>query len=244
MDNDALIKRLGVLSTLPIASWDYPRILLGIPLERSMPYADTTFVNFMRIAAQGPHVIDKPHTRIDLIRNLMAVELLHSNFTHLLMLDADHKHPTDIIQRLAKWVVLFPQVRVVGGMNFRRRPPYDPVMGRVSNGNDRPIPIRWEIGLTDQDEVGGASILIHRSVFEELEPPWFPNDYSRVWENVWPGEDMGFCKKCREAGIPIYVDTTTVSPHGTEELVDEGTFRNYIATFPQYFREAPVEAQG
>jgi len=237
MEDQALVERLAVLNTYPISKWSYPRILVGIPLERAISYADKVFINFLRIAAYNPAFIDRPYARVDLIRNLMVEDLLASpTYTHLLMLDVDHKHPVDIIQRLARWVVIFPEVRVVSGMNFRRQPPYDPVMGNIT-GDARPVVTSWVKGLIEEDEVGGASLLVHRSVFEEMEPPWFFNIYDRVMENNWPGEDMGFCKKCRELGIRIHVDTTTSSPHATESLVTEETFRNYMANNPDRFKD-------
>lgn len=160
--------------------------------------------------------------------------------THLLLLDIDHKHPVDIIQRLAKWVILFPEVRVIGGMNFRRQPPYDPVMGNVTD-NVRPLVTSWDPGLIRVDEIGAASLLVHRSVFENMDPPWFANDYSRIWENNWPGEDIGFCRKCKDNGIDVYADTTTVSPHCTDGLVDEDTYRTYMQDHPEKFQGVRVQ---
>jgi hypothetical protein len=48
-------------------------------------------------------------------------------------------------------------------------------------------------------------------------------------DNVWPGEDMGFCLKCHDAGIDLYVDTTITSPHLIDAEVDEEAYRAYIA---------------
>jgi hypothetical protein len=39
---------------------------------------------------------------------------------------------------------------------------------------------------------------------------------------------MTFSAKCREAGIPLWVDTTTTSPHIGTQLIDERTYRAYI----------------
>ena len=45
----------------------------------------------------------------------------------------------------------------------------------------------------------------------------------------WYAEDIHFCRKANAAGIQIYCDTTTTSPHLIARLVDEETFRNYVA---------------
>lgn len=232
-------KRLAILDVLPISSWDYPRILVGIPLERSVSYADKVFHQFLAIASQGPIFLREPYGRTDLVRNKFVQRLLTSDASHLLMLDIDHIHPMKIVQQLAKWPLLDPSIRVVGGMNFRRGKPFDPVCGIYNNGHKRRLMItEWEQGLIQVDECGAGSLLVARSVFEEMEPPWFFNVYDNVWENDWPGEDIGFSRKCRDLGIPMYVDTTTSSPHCIESLVTEATYRRYLETHPQEIRDA------
>jgi len=227
--------RLAILNTTPICEWSYPRILVGIPLERSISYADKVFFQFMSIAQQGPAFVPEHYGRIDLVRNMFVKELLLSRYTHLLMLDIDHVHPRDIIQRLARWVILDPGIKVVSGLNFRRGKPFDPVCGDYNGSKHRQTMTSWEEGLVRKDETGAASLLVHRSVFEEMEPPWFFNIYDEVWENSYPGEDIGFSRKCAELNISMYVDTTTSSPHCIESTVTEETYRRYVQTHPWEF---------
>ena len=91
------------LSKYPIINWEYPKPLLLVLKERSMSYMDNTFDNFWQIAAQGVQPLFMNYTRTDLARNKAAAMLLDSDFTHLIMLDVDHKHPPDIVQRLSQW---------------------------------------------------------------------------------------------------------------------------------------------
>jgi len=98
--------------------------------------------------------------------------------------------------------------------------------------------LEWDQGLMNVDEVGAASLLIDRWVFEQMEPPWFFNMYNKVWDNNFPGEDIGFCTKCRELGIPIYIDTTISSPHCSDSFVTEETFRSFVAANQKDFRDA------
>lgn len=233
---------LAELESLPISSWKYPRVLLGIPLERTISYASDVFFPFADIFAQGPTYLKSSfNVRIDVTRNLMARELLNTTFTHLLMLDIDHIHPKDIIQRLSRWPALYgDDVPVVCGMNFRRQPPYDPIMGNLVIGTTRrPIITEWDSGLIQFDECGAASLLVSRKVFETIPFPWFRNvyDYEFVAKNKWPGEDIYFARKCKEYGFPFYVDTTTTSPHITTTAVTEETFRNYLADHPEEFSD-------
>lgn len=221
---------VNTLNTRPIAAWAWPRILVGIPMERTISYADQVFMNFLMIAAQGPAFIQLKYScRVDLQRHMMVKELLASNYTHLLMLDLDHQHPMNIIQKLAKWVMLDPSIRIVSGMNFRRTPPYDPVGGLRDTDGSHMTMYEWGQGLIPVDECGSASLLVHRSVFEEMEPPWFFNLYDEPWKDNFPGEDVAFCRKAKAHGIQTWIDSTTVSPHCTVGLVSEETFRLWEA---------------
>jgi hypothetical protein len=226
----------NIMTQLPIASWAYPRIGLAIPIERAISHAGLVFYNFLYIASQGPVFIECPYGRQDVVRNQIAIQLLNTNLTHVLMLDVDHKHPTDIIQKFAKWAIINPNALVISGMNFRRGEPYDPVMGELTvPGIRRPILTEWEPGLQEMGEIGAASLFIHRSVFERIEPPWFFNTYEGMWSNSLPGEDIGFSHKCADAGIQVYVDTDITSPHCTDTLVTERTFRAFIEAHPERF---------
>jgi hypothetical protein len=90
-----------ILNTLPISIWPFPRILLGVLLERAISHADECFWPLAEIFAQGPAFIKHSYGRTDLVRNDLAKELLKSDFTHVIMLDIDHTHPANIIQMLS-----------------------------------------------------------------------------------------------------------------------------------------------
>lgn len=222
----------NVLTQLPIMNWQYPRILVAFLLERAISYADLVVPAMLQIAAQGPVILNMPYMRTDLARNKAAIELLNSDFTHLLMLDIDHIHPYDIIQRLARWVIEDPKrYQVVGGLNFRRSEPFDPC-AYVAGQDNKMYAIEWDKDSTliKVDRMGTGSILIAREVFETIPPAWFTNDYSQAWRDSWPGEDIGFSKLCQKYGIDMWVDTTTTSPHLTPTAIAEPAWRKYIST--------------
>lgn len=205
-----------------------PRPALGILLERSVSHADKVLYNLFGIVQQGWPLIRMNYGRTDLVRNKMALHLLKSDFTHLIMLDIDHVHPMDIVQRLMNHFIAHPELKVVGGLNFRRGAPYDPC-GFIQGDDGKFYPMsEWEPGLVKVDAIGTGSIAIAREVFEQLEPPWFFLDYSKVMDDVWPGEDMGFSQLCRDAGISMYVDSELTSPHLIDAVVDENSYRLYI----------------
>lgn len=205
------------------------RPIIGVPLERSISHADKVFYNFIAIAQQGFPFIRMNYTRTDLARNKFAQHVLASDFTHLIMLDLDHVHPIDIVQRLMRHFAHHPEIQVVGGLNFRRGEPYDPCA--FIRGKDRryyPIAEWDDDALIRVDAIGTGSIAISRDVFTKIEPPWFWNDYSRAKDDVWPGEDMGFAEKCQIAGISMYVDTSLTSPHLIDAVVEEESYREFI----------------
>lgn len=226
-----MVEKKSVLEQYPIMSWAFPRILVAFLLERTISYADLVFPACMQIAAQGPVVLNMPYQRTDLARNRASMELLKSDFTHLLMLDIDHVHPHDIIQRLAKWVLKDPKkYQVVGGLNFRRSEPYDPCAYKISADGSM-YTIAWEKDdeIVEVDRLGTGSILIAREVFETIPPPWFWNDYSQSWRDAWPGEDIGFNKLCVQHGIKMWVDVTVTSPHITPAIIDGATWQKWTA---------------
>jgi len=73
--------------------------------------------------------------------------------------------------------------------------------------------------LTRCDATGSACILIHRSVFEKVRESYGPewtSWYSRVINpatGVLVGEDLSFCLRLKQAGIPVYVDTSVHTTH-------------------------------
>lgn len=207
------------------------RPVVGILLERTLAHADKVLFPLLSIAQQGFPFLTMNYGRTDMIRNKMAIKLLESNFTHLVMLDVDHMHPVDIVQRLMMDFVQNPTVRVVGGLNFRRGEPYDPcAFIRVADGRLLPM-TSWPEGLVRVDALGTGCIAIAREVFEQIEPPWFYNNYDLklIWRDIWQGEDMGFATKCEAAGIEQYVDTRITSPHVIDAMVNADAYREYLA---------------
>lgn len=208
-------------------------------MERTVSSASLVFHRFMEIAAQGVAFIKQDYTRTDLARNRFAMRLLESNYTHLLMLDLDHVHPADIVQRLARFPMMNPEIQIVGGLNFRRSQPYEPCAFIRNEDGSLGAPAEWEPGLMEVDYLGTGSMLIAREVFEAIEPPWFFNIYEHEgkWEDQWPGEDIGFNEKVTAAGFKLWLDTSTTSPHVADRLIGEKTFRNYLAQHPEKYRK-------
>jgi hypothetical protein len=120
---------------------------------------------------------------------------------HLLLMGDDHTFPADIITRL-----LAHEVDIVAALCMERRPPFNPV-ARIDG---EPLVLEGEPGLVEVENTGTAGMLIHRRVFDAIEPPWF-----------WHGEDgehyvaddIFFCAQAARAGFKIHVDTSTTISH-------------------------------
>lgn len=206
------------------------RIVVGVPMERTVP--QEAFHSFWAIAQKGWPLMELRYQRTDVARNLMAKALLNSDFTHLMMLDLDHLHPPDVVERHARWALADPERLVVAGLHFRRGEPFDPlafVFG--ADGGLHPI-AEWQPGLFQAHAVGHGSLLVHRSVFERTPAPWWAYDYAQADDWRFPSEDMYFCYQCRAAGIALWCDTTTSSPHLIQQAVTEDTFRDWMARHP------------
>lgn len=205
------------------------KTIIGVPMERVI--SQHAFFHFIAIANRGWQFAMLPYCRNDIARNKFAEVARRGDYEWLVMLDSDHKHPPDVVSRLLRWPLENPDIRVVGGLNFRRGQPYDPcAFVKDDEGNVYSI-VDWEPGIIEVDALGTGSIAIHTSVFDDIDFPWFGYSYE-LTQNVddgWPGTDIFFCNKLEAAGIPMYVDTTTTSPHLIDnQTVTEQTYRSWL----------------
>jgi hypothetical protein len=183
--------------------------LVGIPCERTGTVNSETFAAFMRIARQGWDQVWTDYGRIDVTRCRMAQELLKSDHTHLIMLDADHIHPPDVVHKLLRWAVKDRDTyQIVGGLNYRRGEPYE-ALAFLRDEKTR-------VYFTFEDwpdnsimrvaALGTGCIMIDRRVFETVPAPWFgysyPQQYTDDGSFGWPTDDTYFAQKCEVAGIP------------------------------------------
>lgn len=215
------------------------KVLVGIPtgcrnIETSAFLHWVTLIQ--KWGQQGIAVIGTSDGPTALVREFLSRRFMEEKeFTHLLMLDTDHAHPVDIVDRLARWVGNEAHPLVVSGLNYQRKSPYRPCAFMFDGPELGILPIvKWPSGLVKIDAVGAASLLIAREVFERLPQPWWEFVYFGPHKRLI-GEDINFCRLCREHGIDIYVDTTTTSPHLGEQWIGDKEFRAWAAANTEYF---------
>lgn len=208
------------------------KIVVGIPMERT--FNNSAFFHFWQVANRGWPIIPFVYGRTDLNRNKMGWWMVSDGkeYTHVVMLDADHLHPEDIVERLARWVLQDRSRLVVGGLNFRRTQPFDPCIFQLDDKDINRPPMEWEKGLIEVSAIGHGCMIVSRQIFEQLSPPWWVYAYNWAHQNQYPSEDMWFCQRLREEGIQMWCDTTTTSAHLTDFAIHEGTFRSYIKQNP------------
>ena len=81
--------------------------------------------------------------------------------------------------------------------------------------SDCPSTPLWEV-----DAVATGCMVIHRSVFETMEPPWFE------YKSYGNSEDLTFCDDAKyKYGIPVHADVSTISGHLNWVAMGQTQFR-------------------
>lgn len=211
------------------------QVYYAILLERALlePAADAFFSICANAGALGYKRITVPYGRTDLVRNRLAERFRAASQEPedvLVMLDADHRHPSDIIQRLVEQVR--DNVGVIGALTFRRGDDFRPCFYlRGSDGNYE-IPANWPaVDCLRVPFVGTGAIAIRRWVFDKLDelgygPAFF--QYSYDYSPEYPTEDWWFAQICEQSGIYHHVNTRLISPHLGWKMIDEKPWQEWV----------------
>lgn len=175
-------------------------------------------------------------------RNQIVADFMETDGEWLLFLDSDMSIGVGGLRRL--FASADPDERpVVGGLCFKLDP-------TVMSGDTRALhyataatmwtwnEINGEWGyrravdysrdtLVEVKATGAACLLIHRSVFDKLDPAPFSLLYEPEMRTVL-SEDMSFCRRCNLANIPIYVNTGVRTAHAKTFYVDERFHRKHV----------------
>ena len=203
-------------------------IVAFVPMARAGVVPDS-FVAFWKIAQKGFDFLETKALagRTDVNRN-QAGHLMRENdkYTHVLMMDADHRHDADIIGKHARWVIEDRSKLVIGTLNFRRTFPFYACLFQPDDEGRLRSMEEWPRGLVRTPLMGHGSILIAREIFEQLDPPWWAYPYNHAAQASYPAEDTYFCFNLVRHEIDMWCDTTITSPHLSSVAITAETHRS------------------
>ncbi len=182
-------------------------------------------------------------------RNRVVAHFLRGqNADWLWMVDTDMGFDADTVPRLL--AAADPEARpIVGGLCFAQRE-----LGDDGYGGQQVIPtptiFDW---ATDEDGMGAfevrvayerdavvrcdgtgaACLLIHRGVLERMEERYGPAWFDRIpARDGSVGEDLSFCMRARELGIPVHVHTGVRTTHMKTRWLSEQDYLAAVEAVP------------
>jgi hypothetical protein len=179
--------------------------LAGQLLEWSRAYAPER-LSFFMTQKIVPH--DRARNRI--MRHFLGT----GQATHLLMIDSDMVPPADALSRLLSHDKGFvtgitPSLADAGGTAHI----VDFCFAPAAPGDPRLVPVARHSGLREIHRCTSGCMLLHRSVVETLDPPWFCFQFNDDGTEIAVSEDVAFCDRLRAAGITLYADTDVICRH-------------------------------
>lgn len=192
--------------------------------------------------SSGPRIAE---ARSQIIDQFFA-EPLFEGAEWLLTIDSDMTFPYDLLSRMMQ--VAHPtEVPVLGGLCFaggRSSKPYPTIYREVlseENGQSfvgiEPVHDYPRDALVKVGSTGGACLLVHRNVLAAMSSPW-PKGFGTFKDgskNPYPwfveglvapngeplGEDVAFCRRLNQVGVPIHVHTGCKLGHMKRYNLDE-----------------------
>lgn len=141
-------------------------------------------------------------------RNILVQERMAGDW--IWFMDDDHAFSSDLLMRLLKH-----EVEVVVPVCLMRQKPFYPV-DLVAEGKSLDLTTAKHSGLIQLHSAGTAGMLIRRSVFKKMETKW-PG--RAPFEHGDTSEDLIFCGRLRELGIPIHCDLGARLGHVTTTVI-------------------------
>jgi 2-polyprenyl-3-methyl-5-hydroxy-6-metoxy-1,4-benzoquinol methylase len=196
------------------------------------------------------HLFQAEGHRVDRNRDAIVKRFLErkSQPEWLLMLDSDMHHPHNCGIRLTQWAkpvvggLYFHRGRQHEPFAFRRGPVETDQYGRARQlwepmrdevydflvehrvpKRDGPFTVDSVTSdpLVQVGAVATGCMVVHRTVLEMMEPPWFE------YRHGWSSEDLDFCARLVDNyDVSIYCDFSVVSGHLREAAMGQAQFRD------------------
>jgi len=212
-------QRMDKPSNVLIGLPKLPKVLIGLPSRGVIPHA---FVETMASALVGNGDLFEgmfAHAMFhvpDDARNTFVQTALDNNCDYLFMMDTDMTFQKGTLATMIRHMANIEgdTPPVIGGIYCNRGSDFRwHVYEEVEDGwKSQTFPLKD--GLKKVDAIGTGCMLIDLNVFKAIEWPWFEYEYKEInGKQDRLSEDMVFCRKCKEANIPIYADTDIVCGH-------------------------------
>lgn len=170
-------------------------------------------------------------------RNMQVTAFLDdTEAAWLLMVDSDEVLAPDVFDLLVA-AAHDRSHPVVSGLVFGAFPsggPYPrpvPLAYDYIDGSFVPVTSIEPRRLHKVDGVGTGCLLMHRSVLEAMRADATPGMRDWCWfvdgptgDGRWMSEDLTFCKRLGERGVPIHVHTGAVLPHRKQHWESDQTY--------------------
>jgi hypothetical protein len=168
----------------------------GITLNHLVTYFISTKLD-NGYKTRGLYTANRRSCNLAQMRNDIVKEAQAQEASHLLFLDSDMYFPPETLNRL-----LAHDLPIVACNYVRRCDPPTPTA--IRNGQLLHL-YAPTTGLTEVEIAGTGVMLIRMDVFNELSKPYFLFEYLPDMDCI-STDDVYFCKKARQAGIPIWID--------------------------------------
>lgn len=177
------------------------KVFLAIPLNEPVhPKVLDSILNSGSGYVEHAYFESADSKYLDAKRNSCVTKFLEeTDCTHLLFWDAD-----TIADSMSLSKLLEADKPVIGAVIYKKGGEFEPCFGywdEARKAYTTPIPFKYN-EILQVDIVGTGFLLIKREVLEKLSYPYF-----QCSAKGQSGEDVYFSLKCKEAGIPVYVDT-------------------------------------
>ncbi len=144
-------------------------------------------------------------------RNKIVKQFLETDFDYLLMMDNDC--PPDSVERMIQMADYDKDI--IGGLcfGFLKEMIIPFCMKLNKQGTYDMAEIAIKSGVQECDAIGSGNMMIARRVLEDIPHP-FRNEYDS--EGIKRrGLDFNFCKRAKEKGYKVWVDTDLLCSHFT-----------------------------
>lgn len=202
------------------------KIYMGIPSTGDR--SDTQCYALRAIEDRYKDYVELVYSRVcatrmfhDYARNDFVKEFLESDCDILWFLDSDVSPPDHVLDLVVmhgdKWQAAgacYPIFMVPPGGT-------DPCVlftaykGIVDDGQNKGIALTTvpRSGTEFVDGLATGCLFLKRSVFEQLQEPYFEFKYDTKSRKMTEGEDLGFCLKLAKLGIKFFTDYSMICKH-------------------------------